>query len=115
MTPTRLALGLLAIVSGLGCLFLATTDLHYRDRNCGTALFATDPNKLTLDSGDLEADEFAEQSLIANCDQQILERRFLAALPGAVGIAAVVLGQRIRDRPPKRDHGNIFGVGPNGS
>lgn len=112
MTPKRLALGLLAIISGLGCLYLASGDLHYRDRNCGTALFATNPNKLTVDSGDLEADEFAEQTLIANCDQMILERRFLSALPGVICVGSIIAGQRLRDRPQKEQRGNIFGAPP---
>ena len=45
MTPKRVALGFLAIISGLGCLYVATTDVHYRDRNCGKPIdFRTHPN-----------------------------------------------------------------------
>jgi hypothetical protein len=110
MTPKRLALGLLAIIAGLGCLYLATTDVHYQDRNCGTAIFTTDPNKLLVQTGDLETDEFEQDSLIANCSQLILERRFLAALPAAVSLGAVIAGQRLRDRKP-RIRGDIFGRG----
>ena len=111
MTPTRLALGLLAIVSFLGCLYLATTDVHYRDRNCGTAIFTVDTSQLTIESGDVADDQFEQESLITNCDQLILERRFLAAAPAAVGVVAVVAGRRRRDRRPPIP-GDIFGTGP---
>lgn len=103
MTPQRFALGLVAIVAGLGSLFLATQDVHYRERNCGTAVFTTDPTKLSVESGDLEQDEFDEELYIANCAQRITERRFLAALPAAIAVVAIVAGQRLRDRPPPTD------------
>ncbi|MFN8052805.1 MAG: hypothetical protein U0Q22_15275 [Acidimicrobiales bacterium] len=109
MTWTRLALGLLAVVSGLGSFVLATTDIHYSDRNCGTAVLSTDPNKLSLDSGDLEQDEFEEQALTANCDHLVLGRRFLALGPAVICVGAVVVGQRLRDRPPQR-RDNVFGT-----
>jgi hypothetical protein len=110
MTPKRLALGFLAIVSGLGCLYVATSDVHYQDRNCGTPIFTTDPNQLIVQSGDLETDEFEQDSLITNCGQLILERRFLAAAPAAVCLACVMTGQRLRDRKPKL-RGDIFSSG----
>ena len=58
MTPKRVALGFLAIISGLGCLYVATTDVHYRDRNCGTALFKADTNRLAVETGDVGEDQF---------------------------------------------------------
>lgn len=114
MTPQRLLLGLVAILGGLSCLYLATQDLHYNERNCGTALLATDPTRLSVDTDDLEADEFAEQSIITNCDQLILERRFLAAVPAVVAVAAIVTGRRLRDRPRPEMRGSIFGTEPSG-
>lgn len=108
MTPLRFALGTLAIACGLGALYLATTDVHHGDRNCGTAVFATDVSELAFDTGDLEADEFTEESLISNCNQLVLQRRFLTALPAAASVAAVVAGRRLRDRKP-RMRGTIFG------
>ena len=110
MTPKRLALGLLAIISGLGCLFLATSDVHYQDRNCGTAVFTTDPNKLLFETGDPSTDDFEQESLITNCNQLILERRFLSAVPAAICLASVIAGQRLRDRKPAM-RGNIFSAG----
>jgi len=108
MTPQRLLLGLLAIISGLGCLYLATSDVHYQDRNCGTAVFTTDPNKLAVETGNVETDDFEQESLITNCNQLILERRFLSALPAAVCVACIVGGNRLRDRTPP-PLGDIFG------
>lgn len=107
MTPKRLALGLLAIISGLAGLYVATTDVHYQDRNCGTALFRVDISRLSVQSGDLEADEFEEQSLITNCDQLILRQRFLAAAPTAVMVASIVAGRRLRGR--HTDSSDTFG------
>lgn len=100
MTPQRVLLGLLAIVSGLSCLYLATIDVHYQDRNCGAALFRADPNKLVIETGDAGVDDFEQESLITNCDQLILERRFLAALPGVLCVGFIVAGRRVRDRKP---------------
>lgn len=111
MTPKRLALGLLAVVSGLGCLFLATTDVHYQDRNCGTAIIRADTSRLAIESGDIGEDQFEQDSLITNCDQLILERRFLSAVPAALCVAAIVVGRRLRDHKPGIP-GNIFGTGP---
>lgn len=108
MTPLRFALGLLAVVSGLGALYLATTDIHYTDRNCGTAVFATDVSALSFDTGDLEADEFTEESLISNCNQLVLQRRFFTALPAAVCVGSIIAGRTLRDRKP-RMRGSIFG------
>ena len=102
MTIQRLALGLLAIVAGLSALYLATSDVRYTDRNCGTAVFATDLNKISIETGDIEQDSFAQDSLITNCDQLILGRRFLTLVPTAVCIDAIVAGQRLRDRPGRR-------------
>jgi hypothetical protein len=110
MTPKRLALGVLAIVSGLGGLYLATTDVHYQDRNCGTAIFTTDPNQLAVETGDPGTDDFEQESLITNCDQLILGRRFLAAAPLALCVVCVISGQRLRDRRPSPLH-DIFGTG----
>ena len=101
MTLQRFALGVLAIVAGLAALYLATSDVHYTDRNCGTAIFATDVNKFSVETGDVEQDDFAEQSVITNCKQLILGRRFLTALPAVICIASIVAGQRLRDRPER--------------
>ena len=110
MTPKRVALGFLAIISGLGCLYVATTDVHYRDRNCGTALFKADTNRLAVETGDVGEDQFEQESLITNCDQLILERRFPAAAPAAVTVVAVIAGRRARDAKPAIP-GDIFGSG----
>ena len=82
MTPKRVALGFLAIISGLGCLYVATTDVHYRDRNCGTALFKADTNRLAVET----------------------------ALYRALDRGAVVAGRRARDAKPAIP-GDIFGSG----
>lgn len=103
MTPTRFALGLLAVVAGLATLFVATKDIHYRERNCGTALFTTDPTKLAVQSGDLEHDEFEEELYLSNCAQRVTARRLIAVAPLLVTVGAVVAGQRLRDRPPPTD------------
>ena len=92
MTPKRVALGFLAIISGLGCLYVATTDVHYRDRNCGTALFKADTNRLAVETGDVGEDQFEQGSPITNCDQLILARRFLAAAPAAVRVMVCCIG-----------------------
>ncbi|HNI34063.1 MAG TPA: hypothetical protein PLV93_01625 [Microthrixaceae bacterium] len=108
MTPQRLALGVLATLSGVAAFYLATADVHYRDRNCGTAVFRSDVTQLVIESGDIAADEFEQESVITNCDQLLLERRFLVLAPVALGVVCVVAGRRARDRqpPPK---GDIFG------
>jgi len=110
MTPLRIALGTLAVVGVLACLYVATSDVHYRDRNCGTPLFKADTNRLQIETGDRATDQFEQESVITNCDQLILERRFLAAAPAAVAVAAIVAGRRVRDRP-ERIPGDIFGTG----
>lgn len=110
MTPKRVALGFLAIISGLTCLYVATTDVHYQDRNCGTAIFKVDTNRLAVETGNVGDDQFEQESLITNCDQLILGRRFLAAAPAAVSVIAIVAGRRARDRKPNIP-GDIFGTG----
>ncbi|MEI2654378.1 MAG: hypothetical protein V9G12_19905 [Microthrixaceae bacterium] len=95
----------------MGASTFATTDVHYRDRNCGTALFKADTNRLAVETGDVGEDQFEQESLITNCDQLILERRFLAAAAGSRH------GRRRHRRPPGPRHakpaipGDIFGSG----
>lgn len=108
MTPQRFALGLLAIACGLLSLYVATSDVHYQDRNCGTPVLRTDTTALSVNSGDVGADQYAQDALVTNCDQLILRQRFLAGLPAAVAIGAVVVGRSVRDRKP-RPPGDIFG------
>src|SRR4051794_24894759 len=101
MTPSRFALGLLAVVTGLGAVYLATTDVHYTDRNCGTAVFATDPGELSMQSGDLEQDEFNQESLMTNCNPLTPERRFFVLAPAAASVGPTAAGRRPRDRPDR--------------
>ena len=112
MSTQRLVLGAIAVLTGLLTLFLATTDVHYTDRNCGTALFGNDPNKLSVSTGNLEQDEYTEQALIDNCSHLILGQRFLTMIPAAICATCIVAGRRLRARPEPRP-GNIFGSDPN--
>lgn len=98
MKGIRALLSLLAVLGGLGTLYLATTDVHHGDRNCGTALIATDPSELTISTGDLEDDEFAETSLLANCRQRVLERRFLTLIPATTCAASLIVERRLERR-----------------
>jgi hypothetical protein len=111
MTAARFALGLLALLCGLGTLYLGTTDVHYRDRNCGTAVFATDPTDLSVQSGDPATDDFEQDSLITNCNHLISQRRFFTLLPAIGFVVAIVAGRTLRDRP-ERMRGSIFGADP---
>jgi hypothetical protein len=101
MTVSRFLLGLVAAIGALGAMYLATTDVHYRDRNCGTAIYSTDPNKLTFVTGDPSQDDFVEQSTTSNCNHLLVGRRFLAAGPAVVCVVAIVIGRRLRDGPRK--------------
>lgn len=109
VTARRFLLGLVAFLCGLLTLYLASADVHYTDRNCGTALFGSDPNKLSVSTGDIEADEYTEQALIDNCDHLILGRRFLTLVPAAIAAACTYQGRRLRDRIP-RTGTTIFGT-----
>jgi len=96
MSPTRVFLAGLAVLTGLVTVYLATSDVHYTDRNCGSALLGTDPNKLSMSTGNPEEDDFTQQSLIDNCDQLVLERRFMAVLAAGSCVACVLVGRRLR-------------------
>lgn len=103
MSGRRRALAALALVAGLATAGLAAVDVRYEDRTCGSALIASDPTKLIIETGDRVADDFEAERLSVSCHRRILRQRFAAAATLAVSLWAGTVASR-------PDQSGIFGI-----
>lgn len=103
MPRHRVILLTLAVPVMLLGVFLATKDVRFRERDCGTALITQDPNKGAIETGDREKDDFQQELYSTECEHRILGQRILALIPLALALALWV--GSIRYRPKQRFSG----------
>lgn len=94
MTTRRLILLTLTTVLIVGAFLLATSDVHTRNRNCGSALLPRDTTGMGLNTGDTARDDFSVQEVSADCRHLILRQRYLLALTVAAAGVTGVLAKR---------------------
>lgn len=73
----------------VGAVLLWTADVRVGNANCGSALIARDPTRLSVETGHPIDDEMRDSILRARCDHEITSRRIVGALPA---LAALALG-----------------------
>lgn len=98
MSPSRIILGVLAVVLLVTAGVLAIRDVNIDGANCGSALLRRDPLATRVLTGDKAEDAFQEQRITSSCNRRVIVRRFVVAVPLAGGVACLVAGRRLRDR-----------------
>jgi hypothetical protein len=102
MPRHRVVLLTLAVLALLPAVYLATKDVRFHERACGTALFTSDPNKGQTLTGNREDDDLQQQIYSSSCAHRILAQRFMAFVPAAIAFALWLAAMRWqpRDRIP---------------
>jgi hypothetical protein len=91
---------LLAVFLGLFAAYLLLSDSHASmdgtEYTCGSAVAPKDPSLALVQTGDAYQDGIVQQSLITECDRNVLRQRIFAALSAgaAVAIGAYVAKER---------------------
>ena len=104
MPRLRVVLLTLAVLIALPAAYLATKDVKYRERDCGTALISQDPTKGAIETGDRETDDFQQTLYATECGHRILGQRLLVLAPVLVALALWIVA--VRYRPKQRFPGD---------
>jgi len=84
------AVALLAV----GAVLVWTADVRVGNANCGSALIARDPTRLSVQSDQPIDDEMRNAIVRERCDHSITSRRIIGALPAVAAIALAVWASR---------------------
>lgn len=82
--------GLFFLLAG----YIATKDVRFRERDCGTALITSDPNQGALVTGNRIEDDFNQEVYSSECAHRILGQRLLVLVPAGIAVALWVTASR---------------------
>ena len=98
MQRHRVVLLTLAVLVMLPAAYLATKDVRFQDRDCGTAILTSDPNKGAIETGNRVDDDFRQEVYSSSCAHRVMGQRLLILLPVSVAIGLWIAAMRWHPR-----------------